>query len=252
MVEKGQLHQLIACEPDLAQQSRNIIEETVNTFTKKADHFDGITKLYEAYDDKGEKIPPETKEVVTTVMDKLDYSSKAVIKAINATLSKEETNASGLARAKLVVAGFDFGELAATSLISLERSLVAIRDEYKAAPTLDPTKAWTKSDSSGRVLSQTSEEVKFRSVKKRKALTLSPATDKFPAQVQLVDDEEQVGIYKTVYFSGRLTPLEKSVLLEKIDTLIIEVKKAREKANQAEIVNVEIGKKIFDYIHSNK
>ena len=247
--EKLALHALIAYEQDLAQQSKAIMEEADNTFLKKQDHFDGVQKVYNAFVDGGEKIPPEVKEVVTTVEDKLAYTQKAVIKAINATLSKEETNASGVAKASLIVDGINFGDFSATSFISLERSLNCIRNLYKSIPTLDPTKTWTKKDSTGRVLYETASEVKFRTNKKQIPLVLAPATDKFAAQVQIVTTDEQVGQYDTVYRSGRLTPLEKSNLLEKIDNLIIAVKKAREKANQADVVSVEVGGKIFDYIH---
>lgn len=243
------LHQLIAVEPDLAQQSRAIMEETVNTFTKKADHFDGVQKIYKPYEDGGEQIPDEIKEVVTTVQEKLDYAKKVVIKSLDATISKEETNASGKARSNLTVDGVDFGDFAATSLIALERFLERIREEYKAIPTLDPTKSWAKGDFTGRILYETPIEVKFRAVKTKIPLVLSPATDKFPAQVQVLDSDKQVGRYETIYRSGRLTPTEKSNLLEKVDSLILAVKRAREKANQTEVVQVNLGKKIFDFIH---
>lgn len=247
--EKLALHALIAYEQDLAQQSKAILDEAANTFLKKQDHFDGIQKSYSPFTEGGEQIPTETKEVVTTVEEKLAYTHKAVIKAINATLSKEETNASGVAKAALIVDGVNFGEFSATSFISLERSLTRIRDLYKDIPTLDPTKTWTKKDSTGKVLYETEPEVKFRTNKKQTPLVLYAATDKHPAQVQIITTDEQVGKYDTVYRSGRLTPLEKSKLLEKIDNLIVAVKKAREKANQADVVSVEVGGKIFDYIH---
>jgi hypothetical protein len=248
-MEGNKLHQLLAVESDLAQQSRAIAEETVTTFTKKADHFDGLIKVYTPDDDAGEKIPPEIKEVVTTVQDKLDYSMKSMVKAINATLSKEETNSSGKANAPLIVEDTNFGTFSATSFIAMERYLEKIRDTYKNIPTLDPTCSWTKKDTTGKVLYESVEDVKYRYVKKSTPVTLSPATDKHPAQVQLVISDSQVGKYVTVYRSGRLTPTEKSNLLERIDNIILEVKKAREKANQADVKNVEVGKMLFDFIH---
>lgn len=243
------LHQLIAVEPDLAAQARAIMEETINTFTKKAEHFDGVQKLYKPYEEGGEQIPEETKEVVTTVREKLDYAKTIVIKSMDATISKEETNASGTARANLTVNGVDFGDFSATSLIALIRTLEKIREEYKAIPTLDPTKSWVKADTTGKMLYETPVEVKFRAVKTKVPLVLSPATDKFPAQVQVYDSDKQVGKYETTYRSGRITPTEKSNLLAKIDDLVLAAKKAREKANQTKAIQIEVGKKIFDFIH---
>jgi hypothetical protein len=247
---KNFLHALLAVESDLQQQSKSIVEEMTSTFTKKQDHFDGLLKNYVSSEVEGELIPPESKEIVTTVQEKLDYAKTAVIKAIDATLSKEETNASGKAVAQLVVNGTDFGKLSATSLIALEKFLVRERESYKNIPTLDPSKSWTKDANQSRAVYLTPVDTKFRSVKKQQVIVKAPATDKFPAQVELVQNDVQVGKYETVYSSGRLQPIEKSKLLTKIDDLIMAVKQAREEANQVEVIDVKLGDKIFKFIHS--
>ena len=246
----GKLHQLLAVEGDLNQQSKNILEETTSALSKKQDLFDGLLKTYISSEDNGEQIPPESKEIVTTVAEKLDYAKTAVIKAIDATISKEETNASGSAKAELKVDGVDFGVLSATSLIALEKFLVRIRESYKMIPTLDPSRSWKKDSTVDRAVYVSPVETKFRSVKKQKVITLAPETDKHPAQVQLVQDDVQVGKYETTYSSGRLQPIQKSNLLNKIDNLILAVKQAREAANQVDTINVKLGHKIFDDINS--
>lgn len=243
------LHALLAVEPDLAQQCKNIMEECVTTFTKKQEHFDGIAKNYSPFNEGEELVPPEVKEVVTTVSEKLDYVKDSVIRALDATLSKEETNASGTAVAPLVVNGKTLGNFSATGYLAIEKFLVRIRDQYKAIPTLDPTRTWKTEDQSGRNLWASPVEVKYRTVKKAKVITLSPPTDKHPAQVQLVQDEVQVGKYDTVYTSGRLSPAEKSKLLGNIDELILAVKQAKEKANQVEAKQVKLGDLLFKFIH---
>jgi len=246
----GKLHQLLAVESDLNQQAKNIQEETVSTFTKKQDLFDGVLKLYKPNEEGGEQIPPESKEIVTTVTEKLDYAKAAVIKAIDATISKEETNASGNAKAELKVDGINFGKFSATSLIALEKFLVRLREEYKCIPTLDPARTWTKDATTVRQSYQAPIDVKFRSVKRQVVITLSPATEKFPANTVLATEDTQVGKYETTYTSGRLQPIEKSNLLSKIDNMILAVKQAREEANQVDVVEVKLGNKIFDFIHS--
>jgi hypothetical protein len=247
----GKLHQLLAVEGDLNQKGKLILEETTATLSKKQDLFDGLLKTYISSEDNGEQIPPESKEIVTTVAEKLDYAKDAVIKSIDATISKEETNASGNAKAPLILDdGTDFGTLSATSLIALEKFLVRIRETYKAIPTLDPSRSWKKNPTVDRAIYSSPTETKFRSVKKSKVITLAPETDKHPAQVQLVQDDIQVGKYETVYSSGRLQPIDKSGLLNKIDTLILAVKQAREAANQVDAINVKLGEKIFNYINS--
>ena len=244
---KNQLHQLLAVENDRKQQANNILQETIDTFSKKHDHFDGIKKTYESYDEADQKIPPELKEIVTTVKDKLAYSQQAISKGIDAQISKEETNASGIVKAELKIDNTSFGDLSATSLLALEQFLIKIRNMYKVIPTLDPTKKWNLKDG----IYETDQEVKYRTEKKIEKIVKAEATKEHPAQVDLINIDRQVGEYLTVYKSGKITPFQKSQLLEKIDNLIDAVKKARSKANESEVKNIKIGDKIFQYINND-
>lgn len=244
--KKNQLHQLLAVENDRKVQANNILQETIETFSKKHDHFDGIVKTYDAYDEAEQKIPPETKEIVTTVKDKLNYSKQAISKGIDAQISKEETNASGVVKAELKVKDTSFGDLSATSLLALEQHLIKIRNMYKVIPTLDPSKKWNQKDD----VYETDEEVKYRTEKKIEKIVKYEATKEHPAQVDLINIDRQVGEYKTIYKSGKITPFQKSQLLERIDDLIVAIKKARSKANESEVKNIKIGDKIFQYINS--
>ena len=251
MAEKAtnQLHQLLAVEPSLRNNAKNIFfEEAKTTLEKKQDHFDGLQKIYVAMEEGSDQIPPEMKEIVTTVADKINYAKEAVIKALDAEISKEETNASGTVKAELVIDGKSF-ELSATSLMVLERNLENIRGVYKVIPTLDPTKNWEKDTKAGDNLYKTDEEVKYRTAKKNMPLVLAPATDKHQAQVQIVTNDVQVGKYLTTYKSGRITPAQKSILLARIDELILAVKSAKAKANQAQVINKNIGEELFNFIN---
>jgi len=248
MVEvKNQLHQLLAVENDRKVQANNIIEETIKTFMDKHEHFDGIIKLYESYNDADQKIPPETKEIVTTVKEKLSYSQQAISKGIDAQISKEETNAGGNVKAELKVDKISFGDLSATSLLALEQNLIKIRNMYKTIPTLDLTKKWNLKDG----INETEKEIKYRTEKKIEKIIKYEATKEHPAQVDLITVDKQVGEYQTVYKSGKISTYQKSKLLERIDILIDAIKTARSKANESEVKQMEIGDKIFQYINDD-
>jgi len=248
---KNQLHQLLAVENDRKQKANLIMSETENTFVKKQEHFDGLVKTYiPKNDEDSDLIPDEIKAIVTTVADKVNYTKDAVVTAINAQLSKEETNASGEARADLVFGDKTFS-LSATSLLALEQNLLKIREVYKAIPTLDPAKTWNNDSTEGNGFFKTDPEVKYRTKKITRPLVKVAATDKHPAQVELVSEDIQVGHYETIYKSGKLTPAQKSNLLSRIDDLIDSVKRTRAVANQAEVKNIEIGKEIFDFINKD-
>lgn len=243
----NKLHELLAVEQDRKHKSNQAIGEAKNTFTKKAPYFDGMTKHYVALEEDSEQIPDETKEMVFTVKDKIDNAMQAIVAGIDAHISKEETNASNVAKAVLEVDGVNFGTFSATSLLALESHLGKLKEMYQSIPTLDTTKKWDFDQQEG--VYKTEKEVKFRSVKRPKVIVKYEATEKHPAQTELLYLDFQVGKYETIYSSGKLTMTQKSNLLTRIEALIEAVKVARSKANNVEVNNIKIAEKLFDFIH---
>jgi hypothetical protein len=246
--KKGnQLHQLLAVEQEKKSTSTTMIEECKKTFKDKQSHFDGETRKYIKKVPESGDLPDEHKEVVTKVAERLEYTLDFIGDAIDVAIQKEETNASGTAVAELAVDGQPLGTFSATSLLQLETQLKAIRNLYNSIPTLDPVKRWKFNEQNG--LYETGVETSYRTEKRPRVIVLHPPTDKHPAQTQLINEDLQVGEWEKSYASGRITPLQKSNLLRNIDKLINAVKKARSIANNAEVSNVKISKKLFDFIN---
>lgn len=245
---KNQLHQLLAVEQDRRGRATEILQETVTLFTKKEEHLDGVVKIYKPIDDKGEPLPPEIKEVVETVAGKIYYASGFIVQAIDAQLSKEETNASGEARAELIVNGTTLGAFSATSLLALEQHLQKLLGMYRVIPTLDPVKRWGK-DGSEKNIYVSEMDTKFRTNKVEEIVVAVPPTKEHPAQVVKLTKDVQVGTWETTCKSGRITPAQKSDLLGRIDSLIDAVKQARSKANEADVKQIKVGKSIIDFIN---
>ena len=249
---KNALHSLLAVENDLKAVSVKVKNEAITTFTKKDDHFEGLIKTYEPMEeDATETSKTEHKEIVTTVADKLNYIKSAISKGLNAQLSKEETNSSGTAKASLVVDGVDFGELSATSLLSLEKEMVAIRRVYSSIPTLDPAKPWKKDEMGEGDQYVTDPSVTFRTSKKEDFIIVVEPTEFHPAHIEKVTKDVTVGKYLTTYKSGKITPLAKSKLLERVDNITLAVKRARSKANQAEVISVKVGTDLLSFINKD-
>jgi len=80
---------------------------------------------------------------------------------------------------------------------------------------------------------------------------MTAATEHHPETSQLVIDDDLIGIFHTVYKSGKITPKIKADMLDRIDELKNAVNRARSIANRAEIVDTKIGAKIFEYINKN-
>lgn len=246
------LHMVLAVLPDLKKKTTLIIEEGITTLTKKADHFDGVQKSFVSLQEGRVESPAETKNMVTTVAEKIKYVEQSIINCIDATVTMEETNGSGKATAPLEVSGVNFGTFSATTLLALEKQLERIRDLYKSIPTLDPTKTWSKDESASMpgTFKSTAEE-KFHTAKIQKPIVMYEATKEFPAQVQMTTYDEKVEKSITIYFSGKITPAQKSQILGRIDTLIAAVKVARAQANMVPIVDTKVGQKLFAFIDGN-
>lgn len=249
-MKKKILHELLAYNNDLQNMASKIQSETIKTFSDKQGHFDGIQKIYNSYNENDDKVPPETKEVVTTVSEKINYSKESIIKSIDTELIRNETNCSGYCNAKIDIDGKEH-ELSIIALMDLEKQLIKIRNIYSCIPTLDPTKTWNRDLTVDRDIYVSEKEVKYRTAKDYYSIELAQATKEHKAQVQLMSKDVQVGIYETTYKSGRITPGQKSKLLQRIDNIILEVKKAKSKANQNEVIERNIGNEIFNYINKD-
>jgi len=102
MAKKGKLHELLAVEGDLENAAKKIMGETIQTFTKKQDHFSAFIRTLTMFDENRQnENTTDRSELTTTVDEKLDYTQLPVVRWFDALLQKEATNQ--LAKADLVV-----------------------------------------------------------------------------------------------------------------------------------------------------
>jgi len=244
----GKLHELLAVEPETKATAESILNETINTFNKKADHFLAQARIYEPATDGGEERPPENKAMVTTVPEKLEYTERALVKWLDLMCSKEMTNT--YARQDLVINGITVARsVPAVVLLNMENKLKHVKQMYLAIPTLEPGEDWS-ADLERKNVYKTPQKPSHTTSKIQKPLVLSPSTDKRPAQVQLITVDERIGTWKTTKYSGMLTPLRKAELLERVDDLIAAVKRARCKANEQYIHELKLGSTLFQFIET--
>lgn len=252
----GKLHQHLAVESDVKGAEEKIRKECFKTFSSKSAHYDGhynIFKPLEAtVDGDGSEIEEE-KHIVDTVPHKLAYIQTSIVRLIDFILQKEIANTN--AKADLVIEEDDGTEtiiaenIPATMLLTLEKKLIQIRDLYNTIPTCDPLKRWIKDPTEDHRYITEKPETRIRSKKTAKPIVLYDATDKHPAQTQMINEDIPYGKLEITHKSGRMTSADKSGLMERIDTLIRGIKKSRQKANDQELTNDKIGKKLFNYIH---
>lgn len=257
-MSKSKLHQLLAVEGDLEGIYKQITKETIDTFTKRVNHFNGFIRELNWYDAEMPPEPVERQHMMTTVKDKLDYNNDSVVRYFDALLQKEATNQ--VAKADLIVDGTTIAtEVPATMLLGMESRLKNVREVYASIPTLPPNVEWVEDAQKGpNIYSRKHPEENMKTEKTFKVQVLYEAQfpkegergDSLPAQVEKVPETKNVGVYKKHVWTGVLSPAEKSLLLNRIDKLIRAVKKARQQANSTEVVKKTIGKELFDYIHA--
>lgn len=247
----GKLHEVLAVEGDLAGTAKKILDEARDTFAKKPNHFLAATSKTTYFDDANANLnTTESTAMVTTVDDKLDYVSPIVSRYWDAYATKEVTNQ--VASADIVVDGKVLVKgMPATVLLGMETKLKELRSVYEAIPTLQPGVIWERDPEAGAdVYRSRDPETRFVTKNTLVPVELSPATKEHKAQVQAVAQDIPVAKREVSHQSGMLSPADKSDLLERIDTLIRAVKKARQQANSVEAVQVEgFGQKLFTYIN---
>ncbi len=250
MSKKSVLHELLAVEGDLEGIWKKIIEETKKTFKDKEAHFFGFHRKLEVFDENDKtQYPEEYKEMDTTVKKKLGYVQGHVVRYFDAVLQKERTNQD--AKADLIVDGTTLAkDIPATFLLGLETRLKMLRSVYEVIPTLPPGIKWVKDESKGDdVYIVEKPEEKLKTAKTFQHKVLYDATKEHPAQIERWEETVNVGKFIKVHWAGMLTPAEKSAIMGRLDKLIRATKKARQRANTTEIVKLNIGKELFNYIN---
>lgn len=245
------LHEVLAVEPSLEKTANRLMKESQHTFSKDS-LFKGFARYLEMFKDEDKRLETsEEQKLETTVDENLDYIVPHISKWLDANLQKEKTNQ--VARADLDIPGVGKIEgLPATFLLGLETKLVKVRQVYEQIPTLPPGINWVEDPMERPGVYKTSiANVQFKTKKDPEFRTVAPATKEHPAQVQKVDRTIETGKYVTTGFCGMMTPFEKAERITRIDFLLREVKKARMRANNAEVVKDRIGEKIFEYINGH-
>lgn len=250
----SKLHELLAVEGDLDGVAKKVMEEAFVTFTKKVEHFIGAHKWLEMFDEdrkQEEEAFVEHKELVTTVPEKLVYISEAIIKYYDAIAQKEYTNQ--MARADVELDGEAILKgMPATLLLGLESRLKFLRGIYDGIPTLAPGIEWVPDKTRSEYTWKAKElDTRHKTEKAFKYQILVQPTKEHPAQIEKWNVDTPVGNFKTEKWCGALSPASKSKLLGRVDNLIRAIKKARQRANTQEVLNVHIGETIFNYLHGD-
>lgn len=238
-------NQVIAIESN----SRSKIVEKFNelhSICLKPDLFSGFTKTYTPAKDAYEALPSEHKKVQYRVDDVLKEVTRIMADLFDIIATKDKGNT--LAKADVVVEGnVLLQDVPASTLLFLEKQL---KDEIvpfvETLPVLSEAENWTFDTEN--TVHKAEPNQTHRTKKQQTPLTLAQATDKFPAQVQVITEDITVGHWKNELSSGATTRPKKEAILERIAVLRRAITVAREAANLQEVEQQLIGGKILSYV----
>lgn len=245
------LHELLAIESNLEGQMNKTRAELVNTFEKKRHLFEEKRVTFRPLAEGEPEVTEAQSDIQSTVPKELDWISNFIIKALDASYQVAEANTK--ARADVVLDDEDedsviLNNVPATTLLELEKRMAEVHHLLSAIPTLDPAKGFTL-DLNRTHVYQARPVTKNRTKKVNKPVVLYDATDKHPAQVQLVTEDVPVGTIYEQEWSGLITPAQKAEFLARIETLIRAIRRARSRANEQEVdKSRKIGAALMRYV----
>lgn len=237
------MSQLLAIEKSKRTAAETDFTSIYRALDKK-ELFVGLARNYKPKNSEGETLTPERKHVQARVTDQFKKVHELLTEIFNMAATKAATNC--VAKANVVVDGKELlKDVPATHLLELEAKLVNLIDFARKLPVLDPGYEWALDTNSG--LWKTPIITNQRTKKEPRVITLAPATDKHPAQTQLLQEDVHVGDWEATHMSGALPSSAAEELIKRIQKVQAAVKSAREQANMVSVVELK-SSPLLDYI----
>lgn len=243
-MSKRKLNQVLAIEKGVKKRTYDATTE-MHKAGQVAALFQGHSKTYEPVAEDGVKQAPQSQKVQKNAEEMFVEAKRSLSELFDVTATKDWGNQK--ASANLVVDGKSILEnVPATYLLFLDKQLSDIRDLVGKMTELDGAVAWTKDQNTGLFNSPTIQTQ--TTAKVQKPIVLYGATDKHPAQTQLITEDQVIGHWYTVKHSGALPAPRKKALLERIQKLLDAVKHALEEANMTQVEEKQTGEAVLGYI----
>lgn len=213
--------------------------------TQKDGPLTGIARTYQPREDGGEELPPESTRVQTRAEELVTQAVATLTRLYDVTATRDWANCTAHADVK-IGAHVLLEKVPVTYLLFLAKRLTDLHTFVTKLPTLDPAETWVADDAAACWATEPVHTTRTKKIPRNHQL--APATDKHPAQVQVYQEDQLVGTWRTVKFSGAMPATRVRELLERVDVLREAVQYAIAEANSAIVTDQHVGKKIFDWL----
>lgn len=244
------LHELLAVHGNLTGQANKKRADLKMTFEKKRHLFEETRKTFTPNEELEKPQVEEQKDIQSTVISEIEWIKPSLIKALDVAYQVDVANTEATADVVTEDDKILLKAVPATTLLQLEKRVAEWKDLIDAIPTLDPAKGFQKDEARGRGYYRARDVTKPRTKKVPEVITLAPATKEHPAQVQLIQIDKPVGTILEQEWSSLITPGTKADLLDRVETLLRAVSKARSKANEhaIDVQDKKIGAELLDFV----
>lgn len=252
-----------------AAQFRELVKGYIQTFGKSQatqNVFRGIRQTYQA---KGDYLDEPSKRgntpVQNTVSEYLKYLVDHAAPHLTNLFNVEATNASGTAKARLIVDDIDFGELSTLELLRLKSFLdqQELNTMYSTLPVRPDTQTWKLSEDEeykGKGIYETETFQNPNRTTLKEAYILPDPNiqhikdaSRYTPQVVTKDTQIVMGEQTVQWFTGETSHRERAAILSRLTNLKGAVRQALEEANHAEVIPSQLtAEKIFNYLHNVK
>lgn len=240
----GKLCQIIAVEKGSKNKAQSALTDVYQRM-QKGQLLTGLSRTYRPKDDEGDRLPGESTRVQLTVDEVIRTATESLTDLFDVTATKDFGNCE--AKASIVVDGNVLvADAPVTYLLFLEKKLVDVHTLITKLPTLDPSERWHFDEASACYASDPAETTRTKKVMRNHIRSV--ATEKHPAQVDTYTEDEVVGFWTTVKFSGAIPATRQRELLSRVEKLQRAVKFAREEANSREVKQVRVADAVFGYL----
>lgn len=239
------LNQILAIEKSLKTRTYGVVTEIHHRLMKEA-LVKGHTRVYAKIDDAAEDLPAESTLVQVRVGEGLRDICELLARQWDVTAIKEWANREASADVVLPDGTKLLEGVPVTFLLFLEKQLNDMHAIVLKLPVLDPQFMWTWDANAN--CYRTDAQLTHRTRKVEEPLVLYPATDKHPAQTQLVTKDVLAGYWNMTHLSGAVPAEERQQMIERVEELQRAVKMAREAANDLMVVDHPVAEKVLAHL----
>lgn len=246
------LNVLLAKLEQSSAQFKAIVRDYCKFFKNNSSDFRGVKNTYEPRPDTQDN--PSMRSftaVVTTVDEKLDYFASTMKQGVQEMFDCEATNASGLAKANLILDGKLIGRLSSLELLKLKSflenpqlvdmlSTIPVRSDAEVwEPTIEDAYIDRKIVASPKLVGVKKTITKEQYILKDPNISSGNITNYVP-QVAVRDTVVEIGDYTSQKFSGEWTARQRAAVLKRRSDLLSATIAALKEANEAEAVSSEL------------